>query len=202
MKNIRRFESFYEDKSVNYIIDWSLYEGLIEYDFLNEKLHLIYSEHGKQERMKDFKIEPEELEEIIQLAAPEIIRQYNMNLDKTRVRFLIRDRSKNYPFEIITVVDKGVEKDVVKTNIAALGEVYDKSKIDELKKKYFNRELVYEDPDRPFIKRILSKNINIEEGDYAFQVITTRRKRNFLVKEEDDIIVLEVFPNQTIKVFK
>jgi hypothetical protein len=202
MKNVQTFESFNIDKKVNYIIDWSLYEGLIEYDFLNEKLHLVYSEHGKMERMKDFKIEPIELEEIIQLAAPEIIRQYDMNTDKTRIRFLIRDRSKNYPFELITVVDKGIEKDVVKTNIAALGEVYNKQKIDELQKKYRNRELGYDDPDRPFVKRILSKNLNIEEGDYVFQVITTRRKRNFLVREEDDIIVLEVFPNQTIKVFR
>lgn len=202
MKNVQTFESFNIDKKVNYIIDWSLYEGIIEYDFLNEKLHLVYSEHGKKERMKDFKIEPEELEEIIQLAAPEIIRHYDMNTDKTRIRFLIRDRSKNYPFEIITVVDKGIEKDVVKTNIAALGEVYNKQKIDELQKKYRNRELDYDDPDRPFVKRILSKNLNIEDGDYVFQVITTRRKRNFLVHEEDDIIVLEVFPNQTIKVFR
>jgi hypothetical protein len=95
------------------------------------------------------------------------------------------------------IIDKGVEKTAVKTNIAVYGEMYSKEKIDDLITKKRNRELDNNDPDYYFLNKI--KDLNLEQEDYIFQVITTRRKRNFLV-DGDINIILEVFPNETIKV--
>lgn len=197
MGHINKFESF--NKNHNYVIDWSLYEGEVEYDYLNEKLHIIFSNHTVEDRMKDFKIDLEELEEIIQKAAPEMIRQYELNIDKKRHHFCIRDRSKNYPFEIIMIVDNGIEQPAVKTNIAAIGELYSKEKIDNLEYKKYLRQLSPEDPDYSTLKKLKKLRLQLEEDDYVFSVITTRRKRNFLV-DNQKFIILEVFPNETIKV--
>lgn len=200
MNNINRFNPSVSVDEVVYSIDWSLFEGEIEYDYLNEELKVVFSEHGGTKvRMKDFKIEPYEIEEILQKSASELITQYNNNFTRERQHFLIRDRSKEIPYEIIMVVDKGREFPTQKEHIAILGELYSKSKIDKLRRQYSNYQLETGDPDIPFINYINRNKMDLKSGDYVFQVITTRRKDAFLV-DSDKYIILEVHPDATIRV--
>lgn len=200
MKNINRFNPNASTEEFSYSIDWSLFEGEIEYDYLNEELKVVFSDHsGKKYRMQDFKIEPYEIEDILQKASSELIRQYNNNFNKERHHFLIRDRSKVIPYEIIMVVDKGREFPTEKTHIAVVGELYSKSKIDKLKRQFQNYQLEPGDPDIPFINYINKTGMDIKSNDYLFQVITTRRKEDFRV-DSDKYIILEVHPDATIRV--
>jgi hypothetical protein len=97
------------------------------------------------------------------------------------------------------VVDKGREFPTEKTHIAVVGEMYSKAKIDKLKGQFSKYQLKTGDPDIPFINYINNNKIDFKPGDYAFQVITTRRKEDFRV-DTDKFTVLEVHPDATIRV--
>ena len=200
MKNIKSLSSFNSNQETNYYIDWSLFEGEFEYDDLNEEIKVIFSEHGgKKFRMEDFKIEPWEIEELVQKASDKLIQEYNANFTRDRQHFLLRDRSHEIPYEIIMVVDKGREFPTEKTHIAGVGELYSKAKIDKLRNQFSKYQLKDGDPDIPFINYINNKKMDFKSGDYAFQVITTRRKKDFWV-DTKQYIVLEVHPDATIRV--
>jgi hypothetical protein len=210
MKNIRPYESLIKESNtdLNYFIDWSLFEGEIEYDSLTEKLHVVFSEHGKAERMKDFKIEPWEIEGILNKASSKLIDLYKNSSKEGRKHYTLRDRTIEYPFELIVVYDKDEYQTVVKTNIAIVGELYDAEKVKELKRKYANWQLNSLDPDKNFLRKIFNmernNNLVINPEDFVFQVITTRRKRNFLMNKNryPDMTILEVYPEGTIEVNK
>lgn len=200
MKQLKNIDTFNYMQEYNYVIDWNLYEGEIEYDVLNEEIKVIFSEHGgKNFRMEDFKIEPWEIEELVHKASEKLIREYNADLTKKRQHFLLRDRSKEIPYEIIMVVDKGREFPTEKTHIAVVGELYSKAKIDRLKREFKSYQLASKDPDIPFINYLNKTGTEIQNGDYAFQVITARRKENFRVDSEQ-FVILEIHPDQTIRV--
>lgn len=200
MNNIESLSSFNSNEEINYFIDWSLYEGEFEYDDLNEEIKVIFSEHGgKKFRMEDFKIEPWEIEELVQKASNKLIQEYNNNFTRQRQHFLLRDRSKEIPYEIIMVVDKGREFPTEKAHIAVVGEMYSKSKLDKLRSQFDKYQLEEGDPDIPFINYLKRNKIEFKSGDYAFQVITTRRKEDFRVDSEK-YIILEVHPDDTIRV--
>lgn len=208
MKNIKPYNPFNTNKSTshNYIIDWTLFEGDIEYDELTEKLHVVYSEHGKSERMKDFKIEPWEIEDIIAKASDKLIEIYNKSSQSQRQHFTLRDRSVEYPFELIVIYDNDKYQTVVKTNIAIVGELYSADKVEFLKDQKSMRRLVPKDPDISFLNKVdnmeKNHNLKIEPGDFVFQVITTRRKRNFLINKEKTPLtrILQVYPDGAIEV--
>jgi len=210
MKNIRSYESLITENNtnLNYFIDWSLFEGEIEYDSLTEKVHVVFSEHGKAERMKDFKIEPWEIEEILNKASSKLIDMYKNSTKEGRKHYTLRDRSVEYPFELIVIYDKDEYQTVVKTNIAIVGELYDAEKVKELKTKYASRQMEPSDPDNYFLRKInnmeRNHNLVINPEDFVFQVITTRRKRNFLIDKNKypDMRILEVYPEGTIEVNK
>jgi hypothetical protein len=210
MKNIRPYESLIKESNtdLNYFIDWSLFEGEIEYDSLTEKLHVVFSEHGKAERMKDFKIEPWEIEGILNKASSKLIDLYKNSSKEGRKHYTLRDRTIEYPFELIVVYDNDEYQTVVKTNIAIVGELYDAEKVKELKRKYANWQLNSLDPDKNFLRKIFNmernNNLVINPEDFVFQVITTRRKRNFLMNKNryPDMTILEVYPEGTIEVNK
>jgi hypothetical protein len=149
--------------------------------------------------MEDFKIEPWEIEELVHKASEKLIREYNADLTKKRQHFLLRDRSKEIPYEIIMVVDKGREFPTEKTHIAVVGELYSKAKIDRLKREFKSYRLASGDPDIPFINYLQKTGTEIQNGDYAFQVITTRRKEDFRV-DSKQFVILEIHPDQTIRV--
>jgi hypothetical protein len=200
MKQLKNIDTFNYMQEYNYVIDWNLYEGEIEYDVLNEEIKVIFSEHGgKNFRMEDFKIEPWEIEELVHKASEKLIREYNADLTKKRQHFLLRDRSKEIPYEIIMVVDKGREFPTEKTHIAVVGELYSKAKIDRLKREFKSYRLASGDPDIPFINYLQKTGTEIQNGDYAFQVITTRRKEDFRV-DSKQFVILEIHPDQTIRV--
>ena len=200
MKQLKNIDTFNYMQEYNYVIDWNLYEGEIEYDVLNEEIKVIFSEHGgKNFRMEDFKIEPWEIEELVHKASEKLIREYNADLTKKRQHFLLRDRSKEIPYEIIMVVDKGREFPTEKTHIAVVGELYSKAKIDRLKREFKSYRLESGDPDIPFINYLQKTGTEIQNGDYAFQVITTTRKEDFRV-DSKQVVILEIHPDQTIRV--
>lgn len=200
MKQLKNIDTFNYMQEYNYVIDWNLYEGEIEYDVLNEEIKVIFSEHGgKNFRLEDFKIEPWEIEELVHKASEKLIREYNADFTKKRQHFLLRDRSKEIPYEIIMVVDKGREFPTEKTHIAVVGELYSKAKIDRLKREFKSYQLASKDPDIPFINYLNKTGTEIQNGDYAFQVITARRKENFRVDSEQ-FVILEIHPDQTIRV--
>ena len=200
MKNLESLRSFNSNQDINYYIDWSLYEGEFEYDDLNEEIKVIFSEHGgKNFRMEDFKIEPWEIEELVQKASDKLIQEYNKNFTRQRQHFLLRDRSHEIPYEIIMVVDKGREFPTEKAHIAVVGEMYSKAKLDKLKSQFSKYQLEPGDPDIPFINYIRNNKIEFNQGDYAFQVITTRRKEEFKV-DTNKYIILEIHPDATIRV--
>jgi hypothetical protein len=210
MKNIKTLENF-DKTNINYTysIDWSLFEGEIEYDIITEELKVVFSDHGN-EQADNFKIDKIEIEELIQKAAPSIINSFNKysdNMDTSgnkQVICTLRDRTKKIPHEIIVVFDynpKTRQKEdisVKKENIAVTGEIFNASKINTIRDNYHKKGM-YRDPvqeegklrNHPYKDITLfmdnedkkmqrgEEHISLQNKDYVFRVITTRRKKDF-----------------------
>lgn len=215
MKNILPYTSSVNEQksSYSYTIDWSLFEGEIEYDYITEELKIVFSKHG-DDQASNYKITHEEIEEIIGRISNMLINAYNRyddNMEKP-VICTIRDRSKKIPFEIITIIENDVEKKVKKENVAITGEMFNYSKIkkieDEVINKGLHRERIIgengmktDNPKLVFVdllKRKESEGLTLDSKDYVFKVITCRRKKDFIPNSAGQI-AFDVFPDKAVK---
>jgi hypothetical protein len=216
MKNIKTYNQVNQSvqQSFSYRIDWSLFEGEIEYDYITEELKVVFTTHG-EDQASNYKIDPSEIEELIGSISNMLINAYNKyenNLNKEIV-CSIRDRSKKIPFEIITIIENEKEKQVKKENVAITGEMYSYSKVKKLEDEVVNKGMHTEDelgsngrrtrnPKRAFIELLdrkeSSEGFVVNPEDYVFKVITTRRKKDFIPNTPGQI-VFDIFPNNVKK---
>jgi len=216
MKNIKPFNQQTQSiqSSFSYRIDWSLFEGEIEYDYITEELKVVFTKHS-EDQAKNYKINTSEIEELIGSIANMLINAYNKypnNLNK-EVVCTIRDRSKKIPFEIITIIENEKEKQVRKENVAITGEIFSYSKVKKLEDEVVNKGMHTEDelatsgketanPKRAFIELLNRKErfegYVINPEDYVFKVITTRRKKDFIPNSPGQI-VFDIYPNNVKK---
>lgn len=220
MKNIQLFEEYkilssVTKPSISYTIDWSLYEGEFEYDYLTEELKIIFTDHADKQAF-NYKIDPKEIEELLGSISNYIINAYNKYPDnydsKVEVTMSIRDRTKKIPFEIITIVEGGNEKNVKKEEIALTGNVFSQSKIKKIESEIergMHQEISIgstgkETPNTnsETIKLLQKKEqetgLALEPKDYVFKVITTRRKKDFIPNSAGQV-VFDILPDKVIK---
>jgi hypothetical protein len=212
MKNINPFQlSTVKTEDYTYRIDWSLFEGEIEYDMITEELKVVTlaSKHAF-ERMEDFKISFEELEEVVNKAAGKLIKAFNRDEKKYTEEIVatIRDRSKKIPYELIVIMEpqgkhNKVQKTVKKEEIAMTGEIFDRTKLRRIKDNYDNKNMYLDGEPSKGLRTHSYKEIldqldkekkDIENIDYLFRVYTTRRKKKYLPNNANQYVI-DIYPN-------
>jgi hypothetical protein len=208
MSHILTLNEFLNKK--NYTIDWSLFE----HDIINEKIHIVPTQHAYNDRFNPEKISMQDVEELINYANAEIIDSFHRNhkITKDEIKnntFVVRDRREG------NVIDNNPNRygnreyyfdEDENQPMAIVGALLDYPNIlnPDLKNNHFRRffynmnidrnktfsNMKVGEPLEVFIKvETDGQEISFKPGDYIFKVITCRRKRRFVQNNTEDTLI-------------
>jgi len=193
MSNVLKLDQFIAISEKKYTISWEFYEGKI--DKVNEEIYVIPTFHASNDRMNPENISMEQIQEIVDIVAPELISNYDIR--KGLNEYIIRDRrtedkikgnpiqgNSNY-FRKRDYIEQEEDDDM-----AIVGDFFDKERVEKSRRDPHFTILKQDDP---LVLKIYAdmtgEKISLKEGDYVFKVITCRRKRDFIQKNQKDIVI-------------
>jgi hypothetical protein len=193
MPNVLRFNQFTAISEKRYTISWDFYEGKV--NKVNEEVYIVPTFHASNDRMNPENISMEQIKEIVDIVAPELISNYDIR--KGLNEYIIRDRRmvdkiKGNPIQNNSNYFKRRDymEDEGDDDMAIVGDFFDRERVAKSRRDPHFTILKQDDP---LVLKIYAdmtgEKISLKDDDYVFKVITCRRKRDFIQKNQKDIVI-------------